>query len=103
IFYSHTLPCTHSPYTTLFRSNSFWGSRITPTVRHVHKASNRAGSRPAPRPRLWSRPVAAGAMSTPHTIAVLIPPVVMAAGSAWRSEEHTSELQSRFDLVCRLL
>src|SRR5699024_12053258 len=22
---------------------------------------------------------------------------------AWRSEEHTSELQSRFDLVCRLL
>src|SRR6266513_4106471 len=25
------------------------------------------------------------------------------AGSASRSEEHTSELQSRFDLVCRLL
>src|SRR5437868_11968834 len=24
-------------------------------------------------------------------------------GNAWRSEEHTSELQSRFDLVCRLL
>src|SRR5699024_11624262 len=23
--------------------------------------------------------------------------------NAWRSEEHTSELQSRFDLVCRLL
>src|SRR6266704_7185897 len=23
--------------------------------------------------------------------------------SFWRSEEHTSELQSRFDLVCRLL
>src|SRR2546428_9145326 len=23
--------------------------------------------------------------------------------SAWRSEEHTSELQSRSDLVCRLL
>src|SRR5207249_10290049 len=23
--------------------------------------------------------------------------------TAWRSEEHTSELQSRFDLVCRLL
>src|SRR5437868_12766363 len=29
---------------------------------------------------------------------------VRCAGSAWcRSEEHTSELQSRFDLVCRLL
>src|SRR5699024_11685249 len=25
------------------------------------------------------------------------------AGSSSRSEEHTSELQSRFDLVCRLL
>src|SRR5437868_6103805 len=24
-----------------------------------------------------------------------------AAGGRWRSEEHTSELQSRFDLVCR--
>src|SRR5207249_10133954 len=23
-------------------------------------------------------------------------------GMKWRSEEHTSELQSRFDLVCRL-
>src|SRR5438067_9144242 len=27
----------------------------------------------------------------------------IAAGCASRSEEHTSELQSRFDLVCRLL
>src|SRR2546422_7856042 len=25
------------------------------------------------------------------------------AGSCWRSEEHTSELQSRLHLVCRLL
>src|SRR5699024_12566981 len=25
------------------------------------------------------------------------------SAAAWRSEEHTSELQSRFDLVCRLL
>src|SRR5438067_9935211 len=31
---------------------------------------------------------------------------IMALGGVfalWRSEEHTSELQSRFDLVCRLL
>src|SRR5699024_12251330 len=27
---------------------------------------------------------------------------IQSAGT-WRSEEHTSELQSRFDLVCRLL
>src|SRR2546428_9174927 len=31
------------------------------------------------------------------------PPAGTCARSAWRSEEHTSELQSRSDLVCRLL
>src|SRR5207249_6150752 len=30
-------------------------------------------------------------------------PVVLAGHAYARSEEHTSELQSRFDLVCRLL
>src|SRR5438067_9350129 len=30
-------------------------------------------------------------------------PVTIANGFVYRSEEHTSELQSRFDLVCRLL
>src|SRR5699024_11243586 len=29
--------------------------------------------------------------------------VILAGGSFSRSEEHTSELQSRFELVCRLL
>src|SRR5437868_10159476 len=29
--------------------------------------------------------------------------VAFATAAGWRSEEHTSELQSRFDLVCRLL
>src|SRR5699024_11477361 len=34
-----------------------------------------------------------------------LPPwlVVVGGGAVGRSEEHTSELQSRFDLVCRLL
>src|SRR5207249_9652771 len=31
------------------------------------------------------------------------PSVLAASPSGTRSEEHTSELQSRFDLVCRLL
>src|SRR5699024_12492140 len=32
------------------------------------------------------------------------PPVAVTRRGSWpRSEEHTSELQSRFDLVCRLL
>src|SRR5699024_12668121 len=30
-------------------------------------------------------------------------PEIIRQGSRYRSEEHTSELQSRFDLVCRLL
>src|SRR5207249_7048701 len=29
--------------------------------------------------------------------------IVVCKGIGYRSEEHTSELQSRFDLVCRLL
>src|SRR5438067_3902656 len=38
-----------------------------------------------------------------HTRSVSPPPDRMAATVRPRSEEHTSELQSRFDLVCRLL
>src|SRR2546422_4315749 len=32
-----------------------------------------------------------------------VPPVKDPAKGRWRSEEHTSELQSRLHLVCRLL
>src|SRR2546422_6643616 len=46
-----------------------------------------------------------------HVLGVLVPPVredrrgklLAPAGAAARSEEHTSELQSRLHLVCRLL
>src|SRR5699024_12536605 len=37
----------------------------------------------------------------PHGPAAAVP--VLGRGARRRSEEHTSELQSRFDLVCRLL
>src|SRR5207249_5885773 len=86
------LGSTLFPYTTLFRSLGKKGARITshvalpgrflvymPTVHHtgvsrkIISAENRSRLR-----RLVSE-----------------------AGN--RSEEHTSELQSRFDLVCRLL
>src|SRR5207249_10192679 len=33
----------------------------------------------------------------------LFPTGLRSSAGSWRSEEHTSELQSRFDLVCRLL
>src|SRR2546422_5510679 len=35
--------------------------------------------------------------------ALLVKPTYVARATVWRSEEHTSELQSRLHLVCRLL
>src|SRR5689334_23427420 len=64
------------PYTTLFRS-----------VGLLHRRHEKA-----PRPRLCRR--------APRRVA---PARVVRAAPALRSEEHTSELQSQFHLVCRLL
>src|SRR5699024_12471537 len=65
------------PYTTLFRSCSFIGTWIE---RLLHYSSYRS---------------------------ILVPiclKLFVEESFLWtRSEEHTSELQSRFDLVCRLL
>src|SRR5438067_5062384 len=67
------------PYTTLFRS---------PDLRHQRRQAFQMGA----------------AREAPHSCEAelggnhCLPAVV-----AGRSEEHTSELQSRFDLVCRLL
>src|SRR5207249_10286059 len=47
------------------------------------------------RPR-WRRPAALGSVSSSRL-------ACRHRGGSRRSEEHTSELQSRFDLVCRLL
>src|SRR5699024_11685350 len=55
--------------------------------------------------RSW-RPVASAAEPVTMSSAVPVEAKVSrprAAGETRRSEEHTSELQSRFDLVCRLL
>src|SRR5689334_24840498 len=71
------------PYTTLFRS------RPAPTPAARRRATS------TPRHRQSSR-VASCASLPPlrvdHALAILV-----------RSEEHTSELQSQFHLVCRLL
>src|SRR5438874_3945547 len=64
------------PYTTLFRSGP-------------HIADVGFGSRTLSAPLSLDHE---GAQTTPHGVFRLI-----------RSEEHTSELQSRRDLVCRLL
>src|SRR3712207_7323463 len=67
------------PYTTLFRSSPC-RSRRAPARWRRSRPPSRSGPPPCAGPG-WSRP----------------------AGGAARSEEHTSELQSRQYLVCRLL
>src|SRR3712207_8992338 len=67
------------PYTTLFRSG----------VRRGGPPGGRRSSRP---PGSWCPAGAARPRGAPR-----------AARAPWRSEEHTSELQSRQYLVCRLL
>src|SRR5690349_22786483 len=73
------------PYTTLFRSAV---SRRT-ARRRRRRSCRRSPAR---------RGTAAGARRTPGRACPSRPPCRSA-----RSEEHTSELQSRRDLVCRLL
>src|SRR5437868_9275627 len=63
------------PYTTLFRSMRHFAGPL------AHKLS--------PVGLLW--------------ISCLLASIGLVLLSVARSEEHTSELQSRFDLVCRLL
>src|SRR5688572_31461454 len=71
------------PYTTLFRS-----IRATPTARE----------RPWGRARWWS-PVRLGRGTSPSPRARCCDSTPIPR----RSEEHTSELQSQSNLVCRLL
>src|SRR5437868_10699701 len=70
------------PYTTLFRSGEGAG-------RGEQRREPRHGVGDALRVEL---PEHAGRRVVGHELAIEL-----------RSEEHTSELQSRFDLVCRLL
>src|SRR5688572_31118779 len=72
------------PYTTLFRSRGVYGNFFRGT--HIPPQPRRSRRTPPPDARLFADSAARAA-----------------AGSAPRSEEHTSELQSQSNLVCRLL
>src|SRR2546429_5096293 len=90
------------PYTTLFRSRS----SDAPTQAAAADASGTAtpaASAPHPSFDGLQRSVtqllaAAGAVG-----GVTVTELDGAGPQTWRSEEHTSELQSRLHLVCRLL
>src|SRR5207249_10846826 len=91
------------PYTTLFRSEFIFStaprvgrsSRRTanPLGRKQHSPSGARGSKTAHRPRRLS---SCGRATVCEPLWPRFPHLGVA-----RSEEHTSELQSRFDLVCR--
>src|SRR5437868_9363412 len=81
------------PYTTLFRSRCGPFRRYRPGDSYYYHLSI-----DHLKPEL-KRPARAGRFA----IQPDAPSVVSRAGRNVRSEEHTSELQSRFDLVCRLL
>src|SRR5260370_29587944 len=73
------------PYTTLFRSRKFW----TKCLQHSRW---RTGA------KLWIVPTLLS------ELCALLPKSLTIRRSAHnRSEEHTSELQSHLNLVCRLL
>src|SRR5699024_12118727 len=50
-----------------------------------------------------SQPRSKSSPPRPNPATAVITPAAIVPISTGRSEEHTSELQSRFDLVCRLL
>src|SRR5699024_12420132 len=77
---------TLSPYTTLFRSSTERQNWARP----LRRTSARPGARP-------------NRLSNCRILSSAREPVRSSARTRRRSEEHTSELQSRFDLVCRLL
>src|SRR5207249_9985267 len=91
------------PYTTLFRSESTgWRNEAGLPVEVSVAAILRAISPDLPTPETISRPVAFSSSRTAAEKAGPRRSATRRIASASRSEEHTSELQSRFDLVCRL-
>src|SRR5699024_12179915 len=102
---SHTrhLLATLFPYTTLFRSKALIVASVpeltirtisTEGTRSITSSANRFSSVvEAPKLVPFQRLILISAQLVPVHVLVIVA----------RSEEHTSELQSRFDLVCRLL
>src|SRR5689334_24600692 len=82
------------PYTTLFRSALQRGER---EFLRIHRADN-GGKLGSARPDVFGTIHAAE-----HRVDIRLLLFQLCLGLEDRSEEHTSELQSQFHLVCRLL
>src|SRR5438034_3081721 len=87
------------PYTTLFRSFPS-GCRLQGQPQCSSRRSSRGASATNASTASWSH-----SQSLPDTVSYACSSSVSSgpATPAARSEEHTSELQSHSDLVCRLL
>src|SRR3712207_8259130 len=83
------------PYTTLFRSRA---ADPRAAVLPAARRAGRPGAPPSPACGAAARPPAPGRGAALRRRALRL-----ARRAAVRSEEHTSELQSRQYLVCRLL
>src|SRR5207249_6771880 len=87
------------PYTTLFRSKSCAVLAALMLVCAGPRGEVAAqGITVTP-----ANPTISVGQTQQFTASGTVVPTAVAAGGLHRSEEHTSELQSRFDLVCRLL
>src|SRR5687768_18255432 len=88
--------CTHFPYTTLFRSKT-----LLVSLHDMDLVSDLFDRVLALKDGAWfweGRPAELNRPSQNHA-----PSFSASTRSKRRSEEHTSELQSRLHLVCRLL
>src|SRR3712207_9505649 len=91
------------PYTTLFRSpDRRVGQRDLHVGRHGHRLASDAGHGTVSLAFLRGISVDQGQDLAPDLLGAGPAVADDAAGRAERSEEHTSELQSRQYLVCRL-
>src|SRR5207249_7929589 len=91
------------PYTTLFRSAAGPLRRAAPPGRgEAHHLEPRPGRRAARAPGVGERGVLRRRLAEPVEEGAREGGAAPGLLVLERSEEHTSELQSRFDLVCRL-
>src|SRR5690606_41898062 len=88
------------PYTTLFRS-PLVSARLRPRLlQQRHRRWRRRGARPHAQDARLRAPAPHSQRKPPRRARFVLPPPPF---PCMRSEEHTSELQSRENLVCRLL